>query len=354
MHAILRQKTLLGETYVQLIPEGKTGPYLTDGGQLANSQVEPSVTLDDILSAFDPKTSADFKIWQQAVAEGINGRGEQINASFAQPRTVRRTRQQARRHPRQPGRRRAGARAQHGRRLQRARQPRPPARRPDRQRRTHLQSGRRRQPGVRRDLQRAARLRAQLAGGAQRTRPLRRRREPVPRRIPSRRAPALLAAVSGKAVRAAVRQIPHLARAADEGRQDRAAGPRQIARPDRARARKPQAGAAQPRPVPAVHRRPTFTSCRPSSPTSRPRRSSSEFNGDLPEGEGLQAAPADDARRARPGEPRALQPEQIGTDRSNAYPLAGTYNSLASGLPVFSSSGLLELRPRRSTGRPTK
>ncbi|MGA2454027.1 MAG: MlaD family protein [Solirubrobacteraceae bacterium] len=84
MHAILRQKTLLGETYVQLIPEGKTGPYLADGGQLSNSQVEPSVTLDDILSAFDAKTRRDFQIWQEAVAEGINGRGEQINAAFAQ------------------------------------------------------------------------------------------------------------------------------------------------------------------------------------------------------------------------------------------------------------------------------
>jgi phospholipid/cholesterol/gamma-HCH transport system substrate-binding protein len=84
LHAILRQKTLLGETYVQLIPEGKTGPYLADGGQLADGNVEPSVTLDDILSLFDKKTRADFKIWQQAVAEGINGKGEQINSSFAE------------------------------------------------------------------------------------------------------------------------------------------------------------------------------------------------------------------------------------------------------------------------------
>jgi phospholipid/cholesterol/gamma-HCH transport system substrate-binding protein len=84
MHAILRQKTLLGETYVQLIPEGRTGPFLADGGRLANSQVEPSVTLDDILAAFDAKTRRDFQIWQEAAAEGINGRGEQINADFAQ------------------------------------------------------------------------------------------------------------------------------------------------------------------------------------------------------------------------------------------------------------------------------
>jgi phospholipid/cholesterol/gamma-HCH transport system substrate-binding protein len=83
MHAILRQKTLLGETYVQLIPEGKTGPFLRDEGQLADSQVEPSVTLDDILSALDPKTRRDFQVWMQSVAEGINGRGEDINADFA-------------------------------------------------------------------------------------------------------------------------------------------------------------------------------------------------------------------------------------------------------------------------------
>jgi phospholipid/cholesterol/gamma-HCH transport system substrate-binding protein len=84
MHAILRTKTLLGETYIQLLPEGNSARRLADGGRLPNSQVEPSVTLDDILSAFDAKTRADFQIWQKDVAEGINGRGEAINASFAQ------------------------------------------------------------------------------------------------------------------------------------------------------------------------------------------------------------------------------------------------------------------------------
>ncbi len=86
MHAILRQKTLLGETYVQLIPEngGHSGPFLPDNGQLADAQVEPSITLDGILSAFDPKTRRDFQIWQEALAEGTNGRGEQINAGFAE------------------------------------------------------------------------------------------------------------------------------------------------------------------------------------------------------------------------------------------------------------------------------
>ena len=84
MHAILRTKTLLGETYIQLIPEGNSGPRLEDGHRLPNSQVEPSVTLDDILSAFDSKTRADFELWQREVAIGIANRGEDINASFAQ------------------------------------------------------------------------------------------------------------------------------------------------------------------------------------------------------------------------------------------------------------------------------
>src|SRR5207237_206832 len=84
MHAILRQKTLLGETYVQLIPESTTAPNLADGGQLPNSQVEPSVTLDDILASLDAKTRESWQVWFQAVAVGLKGRGEQVNASFAQ------------------------------------------------------------------------------------------------------------------------------------------------------------------------------------------------------------------------------------------------------------------------------
>src|SRR5205823_11321951 len=83
MHAILRQKTLLGETYVQLIPQSRTSQPLPDNGHLASSQVEQSVTLDAVLSALDTKTRRDFQIWMQDQARGINGRGEQINSSLA-------------------------------------------------------------------------------------------------------------------------------------------------------------------------------------------------------------------------------------------------------------------------------
>jgi len=84
MHALLRVKTLLGETFVQLTPEGNEGPYLADDGHLSSSQVEPTVTLDDILAAFNEKTRKAFAVWQESVAEGINGRGEAINSDFAE------------------------------------------------------------------------------------------------------------------------------------------------------------------------------------------------------------------------------------------------------------------------------
>jgi phospholipid/cholesterol/gamma-HCH transport system substrate-binding protein len=83
-HAMLREKTLLGETYVELQPQKAAAPPLPDNGLLSVKQVEPSVTLDDILSTFNPQTRAAFQLWQQGLAEGLGGRGEQINAGFAE------------------------------------------------------------------------------------------------------------------------------------------------------------------------------------------------------------------------------------------------------------------------------
>jgi phospholipid/cholesterol/gamma-HCH transport system substrate-binding protein len=83
MHTILRQKTLLGETYVELKPESGAARALPDNGTLPVGQVEPSVTLDDILATLDAKTRANFQIWMQSLAAGLGGRGEQVNAGFA-------------------------------------------------------------------------------------------------------------------------------------------------------------------------------------------------------------------------------------------------------------------------------
>ena len=83
MHALLRQKTLLGETYVELSPERGATRKLADNGVLPLGQVEPSVTLDNILATLDAKTRANFQIWMQSLAEGLGGRGEEVNAGFA-------------------------------------------------------------------------------------------------------------------------------------------------------------------------------------------------------------------------------------------------------------------------------
>jgi phospholipid/cholesterol/gamma-HCH transport system substrate-binding protein len=76
--AMLRQKTLLGETYVQLTP-GHSSQTIPEGGKLGNAQVADTVQLDEIFDALDPQTRASFKTWQQELAKGIDGRGRDFN-----------------------------------------------------------------------------------------------------------------------------------------------------------------------------------------------------------------------------------------------------------------------------------
>ena len=78
--AILRQKTLLGETYVELTPGNpRQAGTIPEGGKLPNGQVSPTVELDEIFRAFDPKTRQAFQTWMQSQAVAIRGRGQDIN-----------------------------------------------------------------------------------------------------------------------------------------------------------------------------------------------------------------------------------------------------------------------------------
>ena len=77
--AILRQKTLLGETYLELTPGTRHAPYVPDGGWLPQASVHDAVTLDQIFTALDPQTRQAFRTWQQSLAPSINGRGPALN-----------------------------------------------------------------------------------------------------------------------------------------------------------------------------------------------------------------------------------------------------------------------------------
>ena len=76
--AMLRQKTLLGETYVELTP-GHGARTLAEGGRLADARVADTVQLDEIFDSLDPATRASFRTWQQQLAKGIAGRGRDFN-----------------------------------------------------------------------------------------------------------------------------------------------------------------------------------------------------------------------------------------------------------------------------------
>jgi virulence factor Mce-like protein len=78
--AILREKTILGETYVELTPGTPGTPDLPDNGLLARSNVEPAVQLDQIFNALNPTTRNAFRQWQQELAKSIKGNDQNLNS----------------------------------------------------------------------------------------------------------------------------------------------------------------------------------------------------------------------------------------------------------------------------------
>ena len=80
--AILRQKTLLGETYVELSPGSDESGTVADGGNLAQGQVSDTVELDEILRTFDPLTRSRFSTWLDQQGQAVRGNGEEISAAL--------------------------------------------------------------------------------------------------------------------------------------------------------------------------------------------------------------------------------------------------------------------------------
>jgi virulence factor Mce-like protein len=82
--AILRQKTLLGETYVELTPGSPTAPRLREGARLVDARVAGTVQFDEILNTFDAPTRHAFRVWQQQLGGALDGRGADLNQALGQ------------------------------------------------------------------------------------------------------------------------------------------------------------------------------------------------------------------------------------------------------------------------------
>jgi ABC-type transporter Mla subunit MlaD len=99
--AILRQKTLLGETYVEIAPGTDTDPAdpasveelegisgddaiepIPEGGELDDAQVADQVQIDEIFNALDSETRNAFQTWMQNSGIAVEGRGLDINHSL--------------------------------------------------------------------------------------------------------------------------------------------------------------------------------------------------------------------------------------------------------------------------------
>jgi phospholipid/cholesterol/gamma-HCH transport system substrate-binding protein len=80
--AIIRVKTLLGETFIELTPGSPNGHKLPEGGTLARSQIEQAQTLDQVLGSFDAPTREALKLFLNGISDALDGRGEDINATL--------------------------------------------------------------------------------------------------------------------------------------------------------------------------------------------------------------------------------------------------------------------------------
>jgi virulence factor Mce-like protein len=78
-HAILRQKTLLGETYIELTTGTPRAPFLKEGARLADGRVAQAVAFDELLRIFDKPTRTAFREWQASLAQAGAGRGRDLS-----------------------------------------------------------------------------------------------------------------------------------------------------------------------------------------------------------------------------------------------------------------------------------
>jgi phospholipid/cholesterol/gamma-HCH transport system substrate-binding protein len=77
--AILRQKTLLGETYVEVTTGSPRAANIKEGGRLPDGQVARAVEFDELFSTFDKPTRKAFQEWMASIAKAGAGRGRDLS-----------------------------------------------------------------------------------------------------------------------------------------------------------------------------------------------------------------------------------------------------------------------------------
>jgi len=79
---IQRQKTILGEKYLELTRGDPGGPTIEEDGRLPDASVEDTAELDEVLGILDEPTQEFFRAWQQNTGEAVKDRGADLNDSF--------------------------------------------------------------------------------------------------------------------------------------------------------------------------------------------------------------------------------------------------------------------------------
>jgi len=78
--AVIRQKNLLGETYVD-VNRGTSQQQIADGGTIAEDHTLSPVEVDQVLQALDPQVRDQLDIVINSLGQGTAGRGADMNAT---------------------------------------------------------------------------------------------------------------------------------------------------------------------------------------------------------------------------------------------------------------------------------
>jgi virulence factor Mce-like protein len=81
--AVIRQKNLLGETYIEVNRGNATEGAITNGGTIAEDHTLTPVEVDEVLNALDPQVRDQLNIVINTLGQATAGRGQDMNASAA-------------------------------------------------------------------------------------------------------------------------------------------------------------------------------------------------------------------------------------------------------------------------------